>query len=177
MHGHRVEGREGAGRATGALLGPGELVGEWEPSAWSRGRTALGAGLVGAITLNLLHEAARRFRRDAPRMDLVGKRGIQLVFAERAPRGRALYGTALGGDLLANTLYYGALLLGRPKHPWLRGGLGGLAAGAGAIWLPRTLGLAKRPRRRRGATTMMTMAWYLAGGFAAAAAYRLLGRR
>ena len=138
---------------------------------------ALGAGLVGAVALNVLHEAARRFRGDAPRIDVLGERGIALLFGEHAPRGRARYRAALTGDLLANTLYYAAFLLGRPNRPWLREGLGGLLAGAGALSLPQVLGLGKPPGSGRRSTKVMTIAWYLAGGLAAAAAHRWFSRR
>ena len=37
---------------------------------------ALGSGLVGACALTLIHETARRFVDDAPRMDVLGMRAL-----------------------------------------------------------------------------------------------------
>ncbi len=57
------------------------------------------------------------------------------------------------------------------------GGRGlGLAAGAGALVLPKPLGLGEAPKSRRPATRIMTVAWYLIGGLAAAAVGSRIGQ-
>ena len=66
---------------------------------------ALGSGLVGACALTLIHETARRFVDDAPRMDVVGMRalarGLRAVDVEPPV---PLHEAALVGDLAANSL-------------------------------------------------------------------------
>jgi hypothetical protein len=57
----------------------------------------------------------------------------------------------------------------------MRGALLGLAAGVGAAYLPPRIGLGEQPGQRPPATQIMTVAWYLAGGLAAAAAAGHLG--
>ena len=50
----------------------------------------------------------------------------------------------------------------------------GLAAGAGALVLPRRLGLGDAPKSDHLPNQIMTVAWYLVGGLAAASAGRAL---
>jgi hypothetical protein len=138
---------------------------------------ALLSGMVGALAVTLLHESARRLSPEAPRMDILGMRAIAqgLRLAERRPPLRErLHRWALLGDLVANSLYYSLAASPRPERAWLRGSLLGLAAGVGAVFLPGWLGLGERPSRRSGATQAMTVAWYLMGGLAAAAASGVL---
>ena len=138
---------------------------------------AWAAGVVGAAALTLLHESVRRVRPDAPRMDRLGMRalagGLRAAEVEPPPEGR-LHTLALAGDLLANSLYYSLVGVGPAGKAWRRGIVLGLAAGAGAVVLPPVLGLGSRPSRRTTQTKAMTVAWYAAGGLAAAAASRLL---
>ncbi len=90
----------------------------------------------------------------------------------------AMQGMALAGDLVANSLYYAMVGLGPPERAMLRGAILGAAAGLGAIVLPPMMGLGRRPRGLTPRTKAMTFTWYLAGGLAAAAAFRaLVGRR
>ena len=73
----------------------------------------------------------------------------------------------LAGDIVSNAAYYS--LTGSGKNAWLRGGLLGLAAGVGGVVLPGPLGLGTAPSNRTTKTQVMTVAWYLLGGLAAAA--------
>ena len=133
---------------------------------------ALASGAVGASALTLLHEAARRVLPEAPRVDLLGMRAIARSAREaggRPPSDEALYGLALVGDLTSNALYYSLVGAAPRKKRWRRGLLLGLAAGAGTVVLPPLLGLGKAPSARTPATAVMTVAWYVAGGLAAAA--------
>jgi hypothetical protein len=111
-------------------------------------------------------------------MDILGERALARglrALGVRPPRGRRLHRAALAGDLVANSAYYALVASGR--RPWLRGALLGGAAGLGAVLLPPVLGLGRAPRGITRRTQALTVAWYLAGGFAAAAASRALRGR
>jgi hypothetical protein len=142
---------------------------------------AAASGFVGACVLTLIHESARRMLPAAPRMDILGMRAIagSLRAAGQEPPPRdELHALALAGDVVSNSLYYGLVGIGRPKGALVRGTILGLAAGVGAVYLPEPLGLGKAPSARTPETKVLTVGWYLAGGVAAALAYRLLaGRR
>lgn len=149
-----------------------------EPSVPSRPRLllrALGPGLVGATSLTLVHEGARRVLAHPPRMDVLGKRALKKGirwFGGRPAHGRRLHRQSLAGDVLSNSLFYSLVALGRPKRPYLRGAVLGLLAGLGAVVLPPYLGLGRRPARARTSTSLLTIAWYTLGGLAAARATR-----
>lgn len=135
---------------------------------------ALGSGLVGACALTLVHETARRFLLRAPRMDVLGMRAIARTMrsaeAER-PRDEELHTAALVGDIISNSLYYSLVGLGDAKGAYRRGALLGSAAGLGGVLLPGPLGLGSDASARTPATQAMTVAWYMLGGLAAAAAF------
>lgn len=137
----------------------------------------LASGLIGAGALTLLHETARRNIPEAPRMDLLGMRALARMMraaGREPPDADRLHQVTLVGDLVSNGLYYSLVGAGGPDGALLRGALLGLAAGAGAVLLPGPLGLGTAPAERTTATAAMTVGWYLVGGLAAAAAYRLL---
>jgi hypothetical protein len=133
-------------------------------------------GFAGALTLTVLHEAMRRIVPDAPRMDVLGMRAIAKGLVKSGaplPSEEKLYGMAMAGDLVANSLYYS--LAGTGKNAWVKGALLGLAAGAGGVALPGPLGLGEDASARTPQTKLMTVAWYLAGGLAAAAVAQVWG--
>jgi len=138
---------------------------------------SVGAGLAGAVALNVLHESVRQVRDDAPRMDILGGRaiakGMRAVGVEPPPT-EDLYAPTLAADLVSNAAYYGLVGVGDREGVWPRGILLGLAAGIGGVVLPGPMGLGKAPSARTPQTALMTVAWYLAGGLAAATAYHLL---
>ena len=137
------------------------------------------SGLIGASTLTVLHETARRVIPQAPRMDLLGMRAISKslrALGEQPPERRRLHRVALIGDLIANSLYYSLVGMGRKENVFRRGAGLGLAAGLGGVMLPEPLGLGGAPSGRTPATKVMTVGWYLAGALAAATAFRLLTR-
>jgi hypothetical protein len=139
--------------------------------------TSLLAGAAGAVALTILHESVRRATPRAPRMDILGERAIAKLTraaGRTPPRGRALHELALGGDLVANSVYYA--LAGPAPGAWLRGPLLGLLAGVGAVILPPKMGLGRAPRGLTFRTKMMTVAYYLFGGVVAAAASHFLSR-
>ena len=130
------------------------------------------SGLAGALALTTVHQIARAVSDDAPRMDIVGVRAIAIgLRASGANPGSAdtLYPVALAGDIACNSAYYALVAAGRRPNVWMRGVLLGLGAGVGALVLPRRLGLGDPPRSHRVANQIMTVAWYLIGGLAAAA--------
>jgi hypothetical protein len=136
---------------------------------------ALGSGLVGACALTLIHETARRFIDDAPRMDVLGMRAIsKTMHAVEVDSPVPLHEAALVGDLVSNSVYYSLVGAGSREDALRNGALLGLAAGLGAVFLPEPLGLGRQPTERAPATQAMTVAWYLLGGLAAGAAYRAL---
>jgi hypothetical protein len=140
-------------------------------------RRALTSGVAGALVLTGLHEAARRLLPHAPRMDVIGERALSRSLAalgQRSPRGRRLFRATLAGELLSNTLYYSAVGAAARSRVLPTGLLIGLVAGLGAVLLPPRLGLGNPPGAKAPLTPLLTLAWYTAGGLAAAAAARLM---
>lgn len=140
---------------------------------------ALGSGLAGAFVLTVVHESVRRFVPEAPRADLLGMRAIAKglkAAGQQPPPDDKLHTLALGGDIVANTLYYSLVGLGGRENAWLLGSTLGAAAGVGAVALPGPMGLGTEPSARTPATAAMTVGWYLIGGVAAAAVYSLFAR-
>ena len=139
------------------------------------GARALGPGLVGSLSLTLMHEGLRRAIKDPPRMDVLGMRALKKgshFLGLRTARGRRLHRQALLGDVVANSLFYSLVSLGQPRRPFLRGALLGGLAGVGAVVLPPYLGLGKRPARAQPRTALLTVAYYTLAGLAAARATR-----
>lgn len=132
----------------------------------------LGAiGLAGAVTVTLLNETVRRALPHAPRIEVIGERalaGSLDALGVDPPHGAALYRWTLLGDLVSNTVYFGLVGLGARQGAWERGGALGLAAGVGAVVLPRPLGLGRQPGARFPVTPLLTVGWYLAGGLVSA---------
>jgi hypothetical protein len=140
---------------------------------------AILSGFVGACALSLLNESARQFIDDAPRLDVLGKRAIALPLMKAGqipPNDSQLYWISMTGDIVLNTLYYSLVSLGEQEKAFQNGALLGLAAGVGTVILPKHLGLGTEPSARTGQTQMMTVAWYLAGGLAAAATSQALSK-
>jgi hypothetical protein len=136
---------------------------------------ALGSGLVGACALTLIHETARRFIDDAPRMDVLGMRALsKAAHAVDVDPPVPLHEAALVGDLVSNSLYYSLVGAGDSGDALRNGALLGLAAGLAAVYLPEPLGLGRQPTEDSPQTQLMTVAWYLLGGLAAGAAYSAL---
>ncbi|WP_201987061.1 hypothetical protein [Hymenobacter rubidus] len=140
---------------------------------------SLTAGLAGAVALTALHETIRHLRpADAPRMDVLGMRGLRKLFNQAEapqPDGSTLFGLTMVGDIVSNGLYYS--LVGSGRHALRRGLLLGLAAGVGGVVLPGPLGLGEAPSGRTPQTKLMTVAWYTAGGLVAGTVARALRKR
>jgi hypothetical protein len=140
---------------------------------------SLTAGFAGALVLTALHETVRRLRpEDAPRMDVLGMRGLRKLLGKAhapQPDDDTLFDMTMAGDVLSNGLYYS--LVGSGKHAVRRGLLLGVAAGVGGVVLPGPLGLGEGPSNRTPQTQLMTVAWYTAGGLVAGAVARALRKR
>jgi len=128
---------------------------------------ALISGVAGAVALTAVHQAARAVTENAPRMDVVGMRALArgaTAAGQEAPRTHAgFYGATLAGDLIANSVYYSL------ATTYTRGTVLGLIAGIGALVLPERMGLGVPPKSELLSNRVMTVAWYLVGGLAAAA--------
>lgn len=138
---------------------------------------ALGSGLAGAVAVTLIHETARRFIPNAPRMDVLGMRAIArglYKMDEQPPEGKELFKWSIVGDLVSNSLYYS--LAGTGQQPWVKGVLLGAAAGLGGVALPGPLGLGTEPSGRTPQTKAMTVAWYLIGGLVTAAVAQAISK-
>jgi hypothetical protein len=140
---------------------------------------AVGSGLAGAVALTLVHETARRVIPHAPRVDVIGVRAISRPMRAAGyepPHYNRLHRMALAGEMVSNSAYYSLIGAGDREHVWRRGTILGLAAGLGAALLPPVLGLGQQPHRKTPFTQILTVAWYLIGGLAAALAYDALSR-
>jgi hypothetical protein len=130
---------------------------------------SLAAGFSGAAALTILHETMRHLRpHDAPRMDVLGERGLRKLLGladAPQPDETTAYLATMAGDVLSNGLYY--TLVGSGPHSLGRGILLGAAAGVGGVVLPGPLGLGEAPSNRTPQTQAMTVAWYTLGGLAA----------
>ena len=139
---------------------------------------SLAGGLAGAIVLNIIHETAKRFSHKAPRIDKVGEEALSKTLhavGASAPTGNALFGTTLAADIASNTMYYAMIGKGSKDNLLLRGAGYGLFAGLGAVGLTQKLGLSDKPVTKTTETKVMTVAWYLLGGLAAALVMQKVG--
>ena len=146
-----------------------------------RRQDALLAGIAGATTLTAVHQAARMVFDSAPRMDVVGMRAIArareaaagTANESTAPEGRhpAIYNMAFAGDMVVNSAYYSM------ATTWKRGAALGLLAGVGALVLPKKVGLGDPPNSELLSNQLMTVAWYVVGGLAAACTAQCLAHR
>ena len=136
---------------------------------------ALISGAAGAVALTAVHQAARAVTTDAPRMDVVGMRalarGVSAAGAEAPKTHAGLYGATLAGDLIANSVYFSL------ATTYTRGTVLGIMAGIGALVLPERMGLGVPPKSELLSNQVMTVAWYLVGGLAAAATAQCLAAR
>lgn len=146
----------------------------------TRTQRSMMAGAAGAGALTLIHQAARAMTPYAPRMDVLGTRALRAAHARLGPgmpSGANLEREALAGDLVANSAYYALVGASDRGSTWMRGLALGLAAGLGALMLPRPMGLGDPPHADRLDTQLMTVAWYVVGGLTAAAAFAAAGER
>lgn len=128
---------------------------------------ALEGGVAGAAALTLIHETVKKALPNAPRMDLLGmnalSKGLKVIGA-KTPDERKLYGLSLTGDLISNSLFYSFAGIGKKENALVKGAALGLAAGLGAVLLPKPLGLNEETSNRSVETKIMTVGLYVIGG-------------
>ena len=128
-------------------------------------------GLAGALTVTLVHELMKNTIEDAPRMDKLGMEAIDESLdaaGQPSPSQPTLFKAAFAGELISNTLYYALAGIGKRKTATRKGGLLGLAAGMGSIFLPKPLGLNSAHSNRTKKTQLLALGLYLLGGLVAA---------
>lgn len=128
------------------------------------------AGLAGAAALNILHESLKN-KRDTPRIDFLGEQALQKTvryFGGTITDTDDLYKATLAGDLISNTIYYSWIASGKRSHIWPKAIAMGLAAGIGAVTLPKPMGLNPKPVAKTDEIKAMTVGYYLFGALVAA---------
>jgi hypothetical protein len=136
-------------------------------------------GLAGACALTLLNQSVKKLDKDAPKLDLLGMNALARLMKGNhfmTQTAGKLFPMAIAGDLVSNSLYYSMADTGDKKDTLIRGTLLGLAAGLGAVVLPKTLGLNDDATTRTTKTKLLTVAWYLIGGLVAAATINLISK-
>lgn len=139
------------------------------------------AGTIGAGALTAIHETARHTFNNSPRVELLGVRAIEKILS---PLGinlsyNQLYSLSIASDLVTNGLGYAAvaaLFRDNKKKLFVACGLYGATVGLATWFAPPHVGLGQQPTNNRTKTSAMTVAWYVLGGLATAAAYSLLTR-
>ncbi|WP_256009214.1 hypothetical protein [Desertivirga xinjiangensis] len=142
--------------------------------------SAIGGGLAGAFALTLLHEIVRRVDEDAPRMDLLGMDAIAKGLTktgQNVPDHNSLYALTFAGDIISNTFYYSLAAAGNKKYVFPKGTMLGLAAGLGALFLPKQIGLNPRHSNKTLKTQLLTTGFYLAGGLVASVVSKAIERK
>ena len=141
--------------------------------------SAVVGGLAGAAALTILHESLKKIDSKAPRMDLLGMMALSKVIrnvGKNPPAADKLYVYTLAGDLLSNALYYSLAGVGKEKSLFQKGAALGLAAGLGALLLPKPLHLNEEYSNRTTHTQVLTVAYYLVGSLVASAIMKRLRR-
>lgn len=142
--------------------------------------TALTGGLAGAVALNVLHEAYRQVDKDAPKIHLIGEEALTKMLKAAdlpLPNNEELYKWTLAGDILSNAAYFSLAGTGNYKNAVKRGLFLGLAAGAGAVFMPEKMGLNNAPSSRTTETKILTVLWYTLGGLAAGITIKFLRKK
>lgn len=125
------------------------------------------AGLGGAAALNIIHESLKKTGNDMPRIDLLGEEALQksleCMGVSPIEDENTLYKATLAADVLSNAMYYSLIGLGSKKNVWPRAIGLGLAAGVGALTLPKPMGLDPEPVTKTKKAAGLTVAYYLAG--------------
>lgn len=131
--------------------------------------SALAGGFAGACAMTILHEVVKKIDKDAPHIDLMGmealSKGVKSVTGHEPDKDN-LYGEALAGEIVGNTMYYSLAAIG-DEHKDLKGSILGIAGGLGSIYLPGIFGLNKDHSGRTDKTKALTAIYYTVGGLVA----------
>ena len=140
---------------------------------------ALLGGLAGACAITVLHQVIKnKDEEEAPRMDLLGMESITKLLNKagvEVPNDNKLYYITMAGDIVSNTLYYSLTGVGE-KKVWFKGPLLGLAAGLGAVFLPKPMGLNEKHSNKTKETQLLSVLYYFTGGVISSAVVKLLGQ-
>lgn len=118
------------------------------------------AGLGGAIALNLLHEIVRNNFDNVPEVNKVGEEALNKALETmdlKISDQDQLYIATLAGDVVSNGVYYAATSTSGFNL------VSGVAAGLGAVVLPKNMGLDDSPVAETTQKKVMTVAYYLFG--------------
>jgi hypothetical protein len=141
---------------------------------------ALLGGLAGACAITVLHQVIKnKDEEEAPRMDLLGMESITKLLNKagvEVPDDNKLYYITMAGDIVSNTLYYSLTGVGE-KKVWFKGPLLGLAAGLGAVFLPKPMGLNEKHSNKTKETQLLSVLYYFTGGIISSAVVKLLGQQ
>jgi hypothetical protein len=138
------------------------------------------AGVGGAVALNILHESLKRTNPDMPRIDLLGEEALQRglnYFGKEITNENRLYSATLAADLVSNSVYYALIGGGRSKNLWPRAIVLGMAAGIGAVALPKPMGLNPEPVTRTQKVKALTVAYYMFGALVTAGILELSSKK
>ena len=134
------------------------------------------SGLVGAAAVTGLNYLGQQITPKAPRLDALGRNAVRKssdAVAGTTPDETTVKATALGGDLISNSMIYSLAGVGRAKRPELRGLLAGVAMGTAVIVLAPMLGLGRRNTGIGTKGKAMAIGQYALGGLAAGLAHRV----
>ncbi|WDF46278.1 hypothetical protein PQ459_15370 [Chryseobacterium sp. KACC 21268] len=118
------------------------------------------AGLGGAIALNLLHEIIRNNFDNVPEVNKVGEEALNKALEtvdQKITDQNQLYAATLAGDVISNGLYYATTSTSGFNL------VSGVAAGVGAVMLPKKMGLDDSPVAETTQKKLMTVGYYLFG--------------
>jgi hypothetical protein len=142
--------------------------------------TALGGGLAGAVAVTLIHESVKKIIPQAPRMDLLGMnaitKGLHAAHLKK-PGDTRLFVIAMAADIFTNALYYSLAGMGKEKNIWVKSSMLGLAAGIGAVVLPRPLGLQEKRSNKTVTTQIITVGLYITGALITTSMMKLFEKK
>ncbi|WP_166668174.1 hypothetical protein [Epilithonimonas xixisoli] len=118
------------------------------------------AGLGGAIALNLLHEIIRNNFDNVPEVNKVGEEALNKSLEKvdlKITDKDQFYLATLAGDVISNGVYYASTATSGFNI------VSGLAAGIGAVVLPKNMGLDDSPVAETTQKKIMTVGYYLFG--------------
>lgn len=134
------------------------------------------SGLVGAAAVTGLNYLGQRITSYAPHLDKLGEKAVRKsskAVTGTKPDETTVQATALGGELISNSMVYSLAGVGRSKRPELRGVLAGVGMGAAVVLLAPLLGLGNRTTGVGTRGKAMAIGQYALGGLAAGLAHRV----